>query len=546
VLFPRARRTSIQVLVAGVATSVGCVVLLLVVGVPLDQAVVVLCAGLLVSAATVATTMWQNGRHQVVVDHLERTQHQAVTDPLTGLRNRSGLFAELEHSIAEVRRSQTVMGVLFLDLDRFKVVNDSMGHDVGDELLRIVAARLRNTVRSSDFVARFGGDEFVIVCRGLLSAQSVEQVARSILASFTQPIALQGAAQVVSTSIGIAVADAEDPRSPEELVRDADVAMFKAKRARAGYAVFDEAERMRAVDRLDIERELLQGLAEGQLTVYYQPIVALPRCEAVGFEALVRWNHPSRGLLAPAAFLDVAEDAGLMSVIGELVLREACAQKAVWNHLSARADELTISVNVAEQQLRDPSFAQQVAATLDWAGLPPEQLTLEITEGIVAANLTDLRVLKNLAELGVTLAIDDFGTGQSSLALLRQLDMVSILKIDREFVNGLRRGVADSAIVEAIVSMAAALELTVVAEGVEDRRQLAQLRRLGVDLIQGYLFNHPLPANDIRPGAWVTDQASVRQGLDALEVSRSLLEERRSRSAPRPLRRAPVRGPGRS
>jgi diguanylate cyclase (GGDEF)-like protein len=522
-----------------VATATGAALAALVAGADLIGVVAVASTGVV---ATTAAALAAARQARAARADDQRTEQRAITDPLTGLLNRGALFPEVEAAIADSRHSGTVMGVLFLDLDRFKVINDSMGHDVGDELLRIVAARLANTVSSTDVVARFGGDEFVVVCRGLLSESSVVQVAKHILGAFTHPIVLRSGPQLVSTSIGVTVAGPDDDRSPADLVRDADAAMFTAKRARSGWALFDEAERRRAVDRHNIERDLRAALADGQLIVHYQPIVEVSDQTVSGFEALVRWNHPSRGLVGPSYFLEVAEDAGLMSSIGALVMREACAQMAVWNHLSRRAHDMTISVNIAEQQLLDPTFVGQVVDVLEWSGLPPRQLNLEITEGVIASHLRDLDALRDLHHMGVSFAIDDFGTGHSSLSVLRQLDLISILKIDKAFVDGLQRGAAGTAIIDAVVSMARALGLRVVAEGVEQDWQLGLLRQLGVPYIQGYLFNRPMAADSIRPGVWIDRRVAPvgRYGLPPLEISRSLMRAPRSRSTPRPLRPRPV------
>ncbi len=462
------------------------------------------------AAATLAALViaWRS-RH----DHryLAETEHQANHDTLTGLTNRIGLFRELGESIDRAKTSDTVVGVLFLDLDRFKVINDSMGHDAGDELLRIIAARLEKTVRSSDIVGRFGGDEFVVVCRDLISEASVTAVAKSILKAFNEPISLRGGSQVMSTSIGIAVSRPGDVRTAEDLVRDADAAMYKAKKAKSGYAIFDDEQRKAAVVRLDTERDLTSAFSESQFVVHYQPLVNVRTQKLSSFEALIRWNHPTRGLLGPGAFLPVAEEAAMMARLGELVLREACAQLAVWNHQNPGARNVRIGVNVAEQQLLDNTFPFLVSEVLSWSGLPPSQLTLEITEDVIVDHLDGLNVLRELRALGVRLAIDDFGTGQSSLSYIKQFDMVESLKIDKSFVHDMRNGAVNTAIIDAIVSMATALGLTVVAEGVETPEQARQLMELGVDIQQGYLFNPPVPSDKINPAAWFRNEAGQAQ-----------------------------------
>jgi diguanylate cyclase (GGDEF)-like protein len=502
--------------------------------------------GLFASAMCAAGSIVQNHVFRSADRELERTERRATTDPLTGLLNRAGLFRELGRLLEGARRSETYLGVLFIDLDRFKVVNDSLGHDMGDELLRVLGARLVNTVRSSDAVARLGGDEFVVVCAGLLSPDAVMKVGRHLATELARPVRLRGGAQQLSASIGIAIADANDARSPSELVRDADVAMFVAKRGHEELAVFDEDERRRAIERHHIEVDLRAALERGELRVHYQPIVE-PRAGTVtGYEALVRWAHPSGGLLGPAHFLAVAEDARLIVEIGHWVLFEACSQMAAWGQAGADAATMTISVNVAEQQLLDQGFVDRVAEVLRATGLPPHQLTLEITEGVVAAHLEELDVLYALRDLGVSFAIDDFGTGQSSLSMLRQFDMVSVLKIDKEFVRSLSHNSTDAAIVQAVVSLARALGLVVVAEGVEAPEQLHQLVDLGVDRVQGFLFDGPLAATEVAPAGRSPALRRVPKGPSGVTLTETSSAGPRSRSAPRPHRPRPVRDLDRS
>ncbi len=455
--------------------------------------------------------LWQNWAQRDNALQLVQTEHNARHDALTGLVNRPTMFAELNRSVEISRRDDTVLGVLFLDLDRFKVINDSMGHDAGDELLRIVSGRLQSCVRGSDVVSRFGGDEFVVIVRDLATDASVIAVAKQILKKFSEPVSLYGGAQVVTTSIGVAISRPDDVRRPEDLVRDADVAMYKAKQNRSGYAVFDEEQRLEVIDRLDIERDLVKGLDEEQFVVNYQPIVDTAARRLYGFEALVRWKHPSRGLIGPDTFLAVAEETGMMSRIGELVLREACAQAAVWNHLSDDARKIRMSVNVAEAQLLDANFPAIVAEALHWSGLDPTQLVLEIIEDVIVDHMEGLSTLREIRALGVGLAIDDFGTGQSSLSYVKEFDMVSTLKIDKSFVDEMESGQASVAIIEAIVAMAKALDLRVVAEGVENTEQLSRLSALGVDFMQGYLFNAPVAADVIDPHSWFAERGLRRK-----------------------------------
>lgn len=454
-------------------------------------------------------------------DKMDKDAHDARHDALTGLPNRTELFRILEESIEQHQRDDMVLGVLFLDLDRFKLVNDSMGHEVGDELLKIVAERLKSTVRSTDVVARLGGDEFVVLCRDLLSADSVVGMANQILRRFRDPVALNGQDHRVGTSIGISVASPGHIRHADDLVRAADVAMYRAKETKSGFAVFDEAQRLRLLDKMDIEQDLQKALERNELVVHYQPIVDAAARSLYGFEALVRWDHPTRGLLGPGDFLPIAEEAGLMSRIGDKVIREACAQAAMWNHLAPAARAVKMSVNLAEQQMVDAKLPLKVAEVLTWAGLPPEQLVLEITEDLIVDHMDGLEVLEQLRVLGVGLSIDDFGTGQSSLGYVKQFHMVKNLKIDKRFVSDMRAGDADRAIIEAIVAMASALDMRVVAEGVEFADQARDLQAMGVDLMQGYLFNKALGPDVIDPLSWF-EASEVQPGgeLAADEIRR--------------------------
>ena len=446
-------------------------------------------------------------------DKLDQVEHDSKHDDLTGLVNRGELFRVLGDSLEQSQRDEMVLGLLFLDLDRFKQVNDSMGHEVGDELLRIVAERLKSSVRNTDVVARFGGDEFVVLCRDLLSGESVVSTARQILKAFSDPVLLNGKDHRISTSIGVVVVNPDESRPGDVIIRDADAAMYRAKETKTGFAVFDEeAQRMRVMNRLDVERELLQALNKQEFVVMYQPIVDASNRSLYGFEALVRWDHPERGLLGPGEFLHVAEDLGLMAPIGELVLREACAQAGVWNHIAPSGRSVLMGVNLSEQQLVDNGLPDLVAGVLSWAGLEPQQLVLEITEDVIIDHLEGLNSLRDLRDQGVSLAIDDFGTGQSGLSYIKQFDMVSTLKIDQCFVRDMRNASADRAIIEAVVAMASALDLRVVAEGVEYEDQAAQLRELGVDLMQGFLFTAPVTPDLVDPKSWFPAQNSGVRG----------------------------------
>ncbi len=478
--------------------------------------------GLIIALVSGASSHLQRRFGRSTHEHMRKHEFQANHDTLTGLPNRVGLIRHLETEVHKARQDKTTLGVLFLDLDRFKVINDTMGHDTGDQLLRAVGERIVSAVRSTDLVARFGGDEFVVVCPGLVNTHSVVQIAAQILASFERPVPLGKGEMNVVPSIGIATSNSEQPRTSEELVRDADAAMYRAKRGRTGYAVFDEQQRQVAMSRLDTERALRIAVAARELDVHYQPIIDGKTRQLTSFEALVRWNRLDVGWVGPGDFLPVAEEAGLMANIGELVLREACAQASVWARTFWKDSPVTMGVNVAERQLVDPNFARTVAEILEWSGLEPWRLTLEITEDLVIDHLDSaLSVLRDLKALGVSLAIDDFGTGRSSLSYVKRLDMVDYLKIDKSFVDGLEQPGVDQAIIEAITSLAKALDLVMVAEGVETVGQLDRLVNLGVERIQGYLIEKPLSATDIesRMVSRAADAAAAQAVVQAHPVA---------------------------
>jgi diguanylate cyclase (GGDEF)-like protein len=436
---------------------------------------------------------------QKAVEH--QLAHNSLHDSLTGLPSRLLLLDRLGRAVAAQARRGGLVAVLGLDLDRFKVVNDSLGRAAGDELLVEVGKRLVGAVREGDTVARVGGDEFVLLC-DQEERQAAVCVAERVLRALERPVRVCGRDLRLAASIGIAYSDGG--ADPDDLVRNADLAMYKAK-AQGGsrIEVFDEAMNEQAVSRLDLEADIRRAIDEGQFRVFYQPIVALKSGAAVGVEALVRWDHPDRGLVSPADFIPLAEETGLIVPLGSWVLKEACREVAGWQQSRPGTDPLSLSVNVSARQLADADLSKTVHSALEDSGLRPATLSLEITESAVMRDPeASAKVLRELKLLGVGVCVDDFGTGYSSMASLKKLP-VDVLKIDRTFVSGVDGGPEDRAIVAAVVHLAEALELDIVAEGVERPTQAIELRRLGCGYAQGFDWSRPLPA------------AEARQWLDA-------------------------------
>jgi diguanylate cyclase (GGDEF)-like protein/PAS domain S-box-containing protein len=427
----------------------------------------------------------------------DQLRHDALHDALTGLPNRVLFMDRLGQALARMRgRKESDFSVLFIDLDRFKVVNDSLGHLAGDELLVATSQRLLRCVRPEDTVARLGGDEFTILLEDVPDAAEAARVAARIQRELSLPLTLSGQELVSTPSIGIAHGR-PDYASAEEILRDADLAMYGAKsRGRAGHAEFEPAMHKSAVALLQLESELRRAVERGELTLRYQPVVSLANGVIAGFEALVHWNHPQRGLLRPLEFVPLAEETGLVVPIGEWVLREACRQTREWQ-LKYPSPHLTVGVNLSARQFLNADVVDTVARALAESGLLPRNLRLELTESMLMDNAPKAaQVLAELRSLGVSLDLDDFGTGYSSLAYLHNFRL-DTLKIDRSFVARGTEAGGNWEIVTAIVNLARGLRLTLIAEGVENDAQLEELRRLGCEYGQGYLFGRPLHAHDL-------------------------------------------------
>ncbi len=424
-----------------------------------------------------------------------RVSYLATRDPLTELPNRLLFNDRLEHGIITARRKGDRLGVLFLDLDRFKNINDSLGHHIGDLLLKEVAMRMASCIRKGDTLSRLGGDEFVVTLEGLAHAGDAAQVALKIITALRRPLSVGGHTLNTSCSIGISIFP-DDAEDSGELMKNADTAMYHAKeQGRNNFQFFSPEMNQRAVERHRLEAELRLALEQKQFVLHYQPQADMRSGQLVGMEALIRWQHPKRGLVPPMSFIPAAEESGLIDLIGRWALRAACAQNQAWQQ--AGLAHLKVAVNISARQFDNPrAFADEVVRLLGETGLGAHYLELEMTESVLLKNVSEnVAVLRYLGEIGVRMAVDDFGTGYSSLAYLKQLPIDS-LKIDRTFVRDIETDADDAAIIQAIIAMAHGLELRVTAEGVETDGQLAALRRLGCDEFQGYLLAKPLPAEE--------------------------------------------------
>ena len=422
--------------------------------------------------------------------------HRAFHDVLTGLPNRALLEDRLRQAVARAGRLGQQISVLFLDLDNFKVINDSLGHKTGDELLVAVSRRLQGCLRPSDTAARLGGDEFIILLDVDSGAEEASRVAGRILDEIRTPLVLRGKELAINASIGIAVGGSGE--RPEELLRDADLAMYRAKAGgKAHYAVFLPSMHKEALERLNLEDELRRSVERGELKVCYQPKISLDTGRIIGTEALVRWEHPERGLMMPKDFIPLAEETGLINELGRWTLEEACRKARDYGRYNSGDSSLTVSVNLSVSQLQQPSFVEEVSEILQRTGIDPRDLILEITESVIMGEpKSNADTLEGLKELGVELAIDDFGTGYSSLSYLSRFP-VDGLKIDRSFVDKLKENSDETIIVSSVVALAHSLDMEVVAEGVETAYQLARLRELGCDQAQGNYFSESVTHREV-------------------------------------------------
>jgi diguanylate cyclase (GGDEF)-like protein/PAS domain S-box-containing protein len=423
---------------------------------------------------------------------------QAFEDSLTGMPNRALFHDRTDHALARNLREGGRVTLLLIDLDDFKMINDSLGHQAGDLMIKVVAGRIGEQLRPADTLARLGGDEFAVLVEDCTEGQAAA-LANRLLAALRKPVRVQNRDLVCTASIGVASVLAGDTEADTgNLLRDADLAMYAAKAAgRDRYALFDSGMYVDILREADERAEIERALVEGEFTVFYQPIVDLPTSALIGVEALVRWNHPERGLIGPADFIPLAETTGLIVPLGQLVLEQACRQLALWSQEFPAARQLRMSVNLSARQFQDAGLVDDVARILTTSGVNPTKIVLEITESLLMQDLeATVEMLNQLKSMGLRLAIDDFGTGYSSLSYLKRFP-VDILKIDRSFVEGIISHGENATLAEAVVQLGQALQLQTVAEGIETDEQWTTLKELGCDFGQGYLFAKPMSAVDI-------------------------------------------------
>ena len=444
-------------------------------------------------------------------------RHMAHHDALTGLPNRTLFRDRLTHAMAQADRYHQKLAVLFLDLDRFKAINDTLGHNVGDQLLKIAAERLRSCVRDCDTVARLGGDEFTVIVDDIMEVQDAAVVAQKILDTLSQPFNLHGHEVFISVSVGITLYPTDD-ESADNLLRNADSAMYRAKEyGRNNYQFYVADMNVKARARLMLESSLRRALDRGEFTLYYQPRVDLFSGRVIGAEALLRWRHPEMGLVPPVEFIPILEETGMIIPVGDWVLRQASQQNRIWQDMGL--PPIRMAVNLSVRQFIQKDLAESVLRILEQVGLSPEYMELEITEDLLLEhNQTNIITLTKLRNQGIHISIDDFGTGYSSLSYLKRLP-IDTLKIDQSFVRDIDTDPDNKAIASAIIAMANSLHLNVLAEGVETDEQLAFLRAQGCNEIQGFSFSHPLPAEEFERLLREGRHMRVLQGLSGYYVN---------------------------
>jgi diguanylate cyclase (GGDEF)-like protein len=426
----------------------------------------------------------------------EKYRHAAFHDSLTNLPNRESFIETLRFHYEKSRSSPGYnFAVLFLDLNRFKTINDSLGHSIGDQLILFVAERLSELTNENDLVARFSGDEFGMVLSGIPDLRYAQALADRVKQRLQEPFLIEGRQVFTSVSIGIAGNHARYTKA-EEVLRDADIAMYHAKESKVSCVVFDQTMHSRAVTLLQLETDLRAAIKKNELCAYYQPIVALKSLELIGFEALIRWNHPKRGLIPPGEFIPIAEETGLIIPITLWMLFHSCRQLVTWNQKFPSEQGLILSVNLSGKHFEDPNLVKHVSQVICETTVDPISLKLELTESAIMDNAeTSTAMLKQLKALGVQLSIDDFGTGYSSLSYLHRFP-IDTLKVDRSFVGTMEDASENGEIVKTVIGLARALRMNVVAEGIETIHQLHQLRILGCEYGQGFLFSRPVPIPD--------------------------------------------------
>ncbi|HEX9501141.1 MAG TPA: EAL domain-containing protein, partial [Thermoanaerobaculia bacterium] len=433
-------------------------------------------------------------------------EHLAYHDALTGLPNRPLFMDRLIVALAQASRANQKLAVFFLDLDRFKDINDSLGHSTGDGLLKSVAERIRRCVREGDTVSRFGGDEFTLLIPRVDHIEDAAKIAQKIIETLKIPFSINEHELFVTTSIGISLFPI-DGTDPETLVRNADTAMYRAKdQGRDNYQLYAPAMNARALERLALENMLRKALSHRDFVLFYQPVVDINTKNVVGVEALIRWKHPELGLLSPAHFISAAETSGLIIPIGDWVLRTACRQAKLWQ--KKLEPELTVAVNLSARQFQQPNLTEEIAEVLEETGLDAKYLELEITESNAMQNAENtIYTLRELKALGVRISMDDFGTGYSSLNYLKRFP-IDTLKLDQSFVREITSNPTDAAIATAVISMAHTLNLRVIGEGVEKEDQFQFLQARGCDYIQGYLFSPPLAVENLE--AYMSERKAMR------------------------------------